>query len=80
MFRLIYYNLHERSWKVLGNGLGETKTLQKLVLNACNLNDGNNCDKFFSGMARNRSLESVDLSDCNLTDQAGTYLVRFFKA
>ena len=47
-FRLIYYTLHPRAWKRLGEALAANTTLQTLSLQGCNLWEEKNLQLLFS--------------------------------
>jgi hypothetical protein len=51
-FSLLYFRLHGNGWRTLGTALGKNKTLQKLTLQACHLDEGDNLNLLFKALFR----------------------------
>jgi hypothetical protein len=64
---------------MLGKGIGANKVLQKLSLNVSNIGATVNMKEFMKGFGENDSVESLDLSVNELTDESGMYILKMVK-
>ena len=70
-FKLLNYRLSPKSWQDLGKGLGNAKNLRTFACNACNLYEGKNLHWLLKEMSNNTSIETLDFSDNDLSDDHG---------
>lgn len=73
------YKFTSNSWEILGDGIAKSSSLISLSLIHCGLNHFSNLEAFMKGLNENDSLEKVDLSDNDITDKEGLFIVRFIK-
>ena len=78
-FRLVHYRLSPASWKVLGKGLGQSKTLRTFRAQATNLNNNQNIANFLFEFKENQVIQKLDLSDNDLRDSQGILVCEFLK-
>jgi len=76
-FQIVNYRFTHHAWEQLGNAIGKCKTLLRLILPGCNLNGA--LEVFIKGLIENESLEKIDLSDNQIKDSDGLFLVRYVK-
>lgn len=53
-FRLIYYTMHPKGWKRMGEALANNKTLLQLTINGCNLWQDQNLQLLFSSETKDK--------------------------
>jgi hypothetical protein len=41
-FKIVYFRLHPKVWKHIGEAVGKSKTLLSFTAKACNLDEGDN--------------------------------------
>jgi hypothetical protein len=78
-FRLVHYRLSPASWKVLGRGLGQSKTLRTFTAQATNLNNNQNIANFLFEFKENQVIQKLNLSDNDLRDSQGVLVCEFLK-
>ena len=76
---ILHYKFSALSWEQLGHSVGNSKTISHLQLNVCNLNTANHVELLMKGIIENRSIEKLDLSDNQIRDVDGMYIVRYLK-
>ena len=79
-FKLLNYRLSQKSWQDLGKGLGNAKNLRTFSCNACNLYEGKNLHVLLKEMTKNTSIESLDFSDNDLSDEHGQVILALIKS
>ena len=45
----------------------------------CNLNQGKNCEDFLNGLQNSDSIQKLGLSDNELSDENGLYVIKMIK-
>ena len=58
-FQLVHHNLHPKCWKLIGNALAVTPSLNSFTLWGCNIAEGDNLLLLLEGTARNKSLDTT---------------------
>ena len=64
---------------MIGSAIGGSKSLKSLSINACNLNESNFLELFFAGLLKNDTLEMLDLSDNQITDEQALPIILYIK-
>ena len=78
-FKLLNYRLSAHSWKDMGKGLGNAKSLRSFSCQACNLYEGKNLALLLKDMVNNQSIETLDFSDNDLSDRHGEIILSLIK-
>lgn len=73
------YRFTSISWQLLGDGIAKSRSLTFLSLTFCGLNYLSHLEGLMKGVNENESIETINLSDNDLNDQEGLFLVRYIK-
>ena len=71
--------MHKHVWKSIGIAIGKSTSLLTFTCTACNLNIDNNLKMLLDGASHNNSLEKIDLSDNELDDDHGAYILIYLQ-
>ena len=63
----------------MGDGIAKSRSLTFLSLTFCGLNHLSNLEGLMKGVNENESIETINLSDNDLNDQEGLFIVRYIK-
>jgi len=68
-----------KTWEEIGKALGKSTTLQLFDCTGCNLYRDDNLFQLLEGLALNSSIETIDLSDNDITDIQGLQVLNYLK-
>jgi hypothetical protein len=78
-FQIVNFKFSHHSWEVLGNAIGKSKSILRLLIVGCNLNSPLSLELLMKGLINNESLEKIDLSDNQIKDTDGLFIIRYIK-
>lgn len=77
---LLNQKMTNRAWGLIGNAIGENKSLLSVSINISNLNTQKAMNAFMKGFEKNDSVEILDLADNEISDDAGVCVLNMIKA
>ena len=78
-FHLIDQKLSNKSWQLLGQGIGQNTYIKEFAISTCNINNNNNIQELMSGLMKNDCLRKLNLSDNDLKDDQGITVLNMIK-
>lgn len=76
---IVHYRFSAKSWTLIGQAIGSSKTLRHLAINVCNLSSANHLELLMTGMMNNENIERLDLSDNDLGDTEAMHVIQYMK-
>ena len=79
VLHFMHFKFSSKSWQEIGHAIGQSKSIKSLIINVCNLNAPTNLELLMKGLIDNNTIEKLDLSDNQISDQDSLNIIRFIK-
>lgn len=78
-FHLIDQKISNACWLSLGQALGKNKSCRSIRISACNLYEKRNMEDFLNGVQHSDLLQKLSLTDNELNDEHGLFILNLIK-